>query len=209
MCKGTSSNPIQTPDDESEALIGRIIDGEATHQEREHFERSAAVESHLWQVLALRQLDMTLLTDRVVAQTDAADRVEIGAGGRRWTMNMPLAVSGWAALLVVAVSWAGIASRGPDPGTLQVEPVVGSPGSGQSLTPDQHFKKYLGADYVIGELGPILLQTEKLGDGRHRLRFIRRIEEYVEVDVSHEDMIDEQGMFKVDRAELRSGSSAP
>jgi hypothetical protein len=197
---------VDKPEAEADTLIGRIIDREATPRDCEQFEHLASVDPVLWRALALRHLDMAMLSDRVSEQTDAADRVYVRSGWPpRRTLNLFLAVSGWAAVLVLAVWWALVVA-GPgdvDPADSRVQSIAEPPAALRKLTPDEHRRLYLQADYVLGELDPILLDTEELADGRHRLRFIRRIEEYVDIDAPPSEVTDESGRLKVDPAQLR------
>jgi hypothetical protein len=117
--------------------------------------------------------------------------------------------SGWAAVLMLGLWWAvttgpGEVGRG---GRALPEPVV-APDRGWVLTPDEHLDKYLEADFVLGELDPILLDQEPLGDGRHRLRIIRRFEEYIDISTPPEAIIDDDtGKLSLDPAELRKSDS--
>ena len=97
---------VRNPVDDTDTLIGRIIDREATTRDREQFEQMAAAETDLWRTLALRQLDMTMLSDRLIEHTDAADRIETRPWRRAPRLNLPLALSGWAAVLAVGLWWA-------------------------------------------------------------------------------------------------------
>ncbi len=171
-----------------ERLIGRIIDGEATCKEREHFEQEAAADELLWKTMALRQLDMTVLSDEVAAKTRAAQRVDVlPAPRRRSRLDVPIALSGWAAVLVLAATWAVVATVIPQTtpesaaGLVPADAPAVSPVSAP-LTGREHYESYLRSEHVLGELDPILLETEKLDDGRLRLRIVRRIEEYEIID---------------------------
>jgi hypothetical protein len=55
---------------------------------------------------------------------------------------------------------------------------------------------------VVGELDPILTETELLKDGRYRIWFVRRIEEFVDIDTPLDAVIDSRGNFKGDPADL-------
>ena len=66
---------VDQPEIEADTLIGRIVDREATSGDCEAFEHMASVEPILWRALALRHLDMAMLSDRVGEHTDAAERV--------------------------------------------------------------------------------------------------------------------------------------
>lgn len=188
---------------EIEALVGRIVDGEATPADCAAFERLAASEQDWWRTLARRQLDMSILAHGVAERTGAADRVDVPARRRLPGVNVLLAVSGWAAVLVVGVTWALLGSVEGRSGTDDIERVGHGGVATRELSPDEHFRKFIEADWVLGELDPILLETEPLGDGRLRLRIIRRIEEYVDTSMPPEALVDDKGALKVDPADLR------
>jgi hypothetical protein len=201
---------IDQPDVEAEALIGRIIDREATPQDCEDFEQLASVDPFLWRTLALRHLDMAMLSDRVAEHTEAAEGVALPARrGGRLPLGVLVACSGWAAVLVVGLWWAIVAGGGRDTdvGTSRVQPVGEPAPAARELTADEHYGKYLEASFVVGEMDPVLLESEPLGDGRYRLRFIRRIEEYAVIERPPGDVADDRGHLTVDPAELRRGGA--
>jgi hypothetical protein len=203
---------VDHPEIEADTLIGRIVDREATSGDCEAFERMASVDPILWRALALRHLDMAMLSDRLEEHTDAAERVDLRS---RWphrpAVNLLVTLSGWAAVFVVGVWWSVVvAGRGDaEPASSLVQSVAEPPGAVGALTPAEHYDKYLEAGFVLGELDPILLETEPLPDGRYRLRFIRRIEEYVDIDAPATEIIDDTGGLTVDPAELRRDTEAP
>ncbi len=203
--------PHQTPPADAqlvppqeEILIGRIVDHEATPQELERFEQMADDRSPLWRTLARQQIAMGLLADRVLDETAAGEAVE--AVRRAGRGRLVLGLSGWAAVLVLGVWWAVVA--GTQDATLsrrppQLDRVVGaSPAS--PTRPDEHLQKYLAAPFVIGVHDPIVLETEPLGAGRHRVYFMRRIEEYVDIDTPPDAVVDQGGRLKIDPADLRN-----
>lgn len=189
------------PPEESETLIGRIMDHEASSQEFDRFERLAGDAAPLWRTLALRQLDMGLLGDRVRQETDAAVRVEVApAAGRR---NLAVTLSGWAAVLLLASWWAIIAGTGDGVAGRRAPPLetVASPAIQAPLTPDEHLRRYLAADFVTGELDPIVTETELLANGRYRVYFMRRIEAYTDIDAPPETVFDDPALLKIDPAD--------
>ena len=203
---------VDQPQVEADTLIGRIIDREAASADCEAFERMASADPILWRALALRHLDMAMLSDRVGEHTDAAERVDLRSRWpRRPAVNLLVTLSGWAAVFVVGVWWAVVvAGRGDaDPVPSPVRSVAEPPVAVEDLTAADHYRKYLEASFVLGELDPILLETEELPDGRYRLRFVRRIEEYVVIDAPTTEIIDDTGGFTVDPAELRRDAEAP
>jgi len=184
---------------EGEILIGRILDGETQPGDTDRFEQMANLEPSLWRELALRQRDMAMLVARVDRETLAADRVELpatamtkmtdSARSKRWTW--PIATLGWAAMLVVSLAWWASGVRSPDAQT----PTV------RSISSQDHFDGYLNADFVFGEMPPVVLDVETLSDGRLAVRFIRRIEEFGFLDPNVELPVDENG--ELDAAKLR------
>ncbi len=194
--------PTRPPED-PQTLIGRIMDHEATSEELDRFEQLAGDAAPLWRALALRQLDMGLLGDRVRQVTEAAVRVEVApVVGRR---NLAVTLSGWAAVLLLASWWAiiagmgdGVARRRP----LQPDPVAGS-ATQAPLTPDEHLRHYLAADFVIGELDPVVTETEPLANGRHRVYFMRRIAVYVDIDTPPDAVFDDPGRLRILPADQR------
>jgi len=201
--------PHQTPPTDEqlmppqeEILIGRIVDHEATPQELERFEHMADDRPRLWRTLARQQISMGLLADRVLDETAAAEGVEVARGTRSgWSI---VALSGWAAVLVLGVWWAVVAPTPDAPRhPLQLDRVAGT--AAQSpMRPDEHLREYLAAPFVIDILDPIVLETEPLEAGRHRVYFMRRIEEYVDIDTPPDAVIDQAGQFKIDPADLRN-----
>ena len=199
--------PHHTPHDTVEStdtLIGRIIDREASAQELESFEQLATGPGGLWRTLALRHLDMAVLSDRVLERTDVVDRVEAVPRARR--LSLPLMMSGWAAVIVLGLWWAVLSvPQGPDTRPT-VGPVLEPPAVVLEMTPEDHLAEYLRAPYVLGELDPILLETEPLPEGRHRLRIIRRIEEHIEIGTPPDALIGDNGRLTLPPRKLKADS---
>ena len=196
---------LRQPEGESEAdlLISRIIDGEAGGDDRRRFEHLAASEPTLWRQLALRQQDTVLLAEQVERVTAGAVRTELRApwlfpSRLGWTM----ALSGWAAVLIVALSWAMITLARQSTGGLEPT-IVYQPNGLPQLTSEEHLERYLSAPYVLGPLSPVVTEAEELSDGRVALRFIRRIEEVAFLDPRAELPVDETGELTSDPARLR------
>jgi len=196
-----TDDPLVEPE-ESEILIGRIVDHEATPRELDRFEHIADDRLPLWRTLARQQISMGLLADRVLDETAAAETVEAAPGPERGRST--LALSGWAAVLVLGVWWAVVAPTSDTPRhSPQLDRVVGT--AAQSpMGPEEHLQQYLAAPFVIGVHDLIVLETEPLEDGRHRVYFMRRIEEYVDIDTPPDAVIDQAGQFKIDPADLRN-----
>lgn len=190
------------PPEESETLIGRIVDHEATPQELQRFEQLAGDGAPLWRRLALDQLDMGLLAGRVREETARADRVDAvpPAGGR----PIALTLSGWAAAVLLAASWvivAGMGDRTARTPALRLDPAAGA-AAAPELTPKEHLQAYLGSDFVVGELDPVVMETEPLDNGMHRVWFMRRIKEFVDIKTPP-DATTKDGKLKVNPADLR------
>ena len=190
--------------EESETLIGRLIDHEATEDDRRRFGQLADGDPGLWRRLALDQIDMGLLAGGVREATAPADRVDVTpAAGRR---NLALVFSGWAAVLALAAWWALVAGMG-DQTQRQTTPrldTAAAPAQQQALSPEDHLREYLASEFVLGELDPIVLETEplELEPGRHRVWYMRRIEEFVDINTPPEAVID-GGKLTVNPAKLR------
>jgi hypothetical protein len=189
----------------SDVLIGRIIDGEATESDRAAFERLASLDPSLWQALALRQQEMMLLADRVRAATEVAQRVDLPGPrsrlrlrpGSAWRAAM--LCSGWAAVLVFAAAW--WFDRLPPPGSPGRAAEPARTRDLSSLPPERLLEAYLQADFVVGEMTPTLLGVEERPDGRLRLRYLRRVEEWV--DVAPPPPVDEQQALTARPEDLR------
>ena len=195
--------------DESETLIGRIIDHEATADDRRRFELLAGGDPDLWRRLALDQVDMGLLAGRVREATAPADRVDVTfAGGRR---NLALVFSGWAAVVVLAAWWAVVAGMGDQSQrqTTSRLDTTAAPAPQQVLDPQDHLRLYLASEFVVGELDPVVTETEplELEPGRHRVWYMRRIEEFVDIDTPVNAVL-EGTKFKTSPEELRSGAGS-
>ena len=191
------------PPEESETLIGRIMDHEATSQELDRFERLAGDAAPLWRALALRQLDMGLLGDRVREETDAAVRVEVAPAAPR--RNLAVTLSGWAAVLLLASWWAIIAGTGDGVAgrrSPRLDTVEGS-ATQAPLDPDEHLWQYLAADFVRGEYDPVILETEPLANGRYRVYFMRRIEVYADIDAPPDAVVDDPARLRILPADQR------
>lgn len=196
---------VEEPEVDMDALIGRIIDREATSQEFAEFEQQAAVDPILWKTLALGQIDMADLSERVIERVGAAEQVELGPDRhRRSAVGVLVTFSGWAAVLVVGLWWANTGGVGePQGGVPPVQPAEILHPAAPPLSADDHFDEYLRAGFVLGEWDPILLETEQLEDGRYRFRIVRRVEEYVVVDRLPSEVLDENGDLVDSPGDLR------
>jgi hypothetical protein len=196
------------PEEEREldVLINRMIDGEVSEADRRRFDELAASKPGLWRRLALRQQDMALLSEQVGEATAGALHTDLP---HRWLLprrlSWPLALAGWAAVLIVAMTWSlsALVDRGLSPmrpGTIPVQ-------NGQ-LTAEEHLQRYLDAPYVLGDLQPAVLEVEPLSDGRVAVHFVRRIEEVAFLDPDRQLPVDEDGELTKDPIRLRESEPA-
>jgi hypothetical protein len=198
--------PEPARDDEVDVLIGRLIDGEATTADRTRFDGLAAREPRLWRDLALRHQDMPRLADAFELEAGAAAEAELPstrsgrrrAGGVRWG----LAVSGWAALLLVGIGWIVTAVGRPPVSVPPTGIPTAEPGAA-ALSADEHFDRYLAAQNVLGEYEPLVLEVKEMTDGRVAVRYMRRIEEVAIVDSLEDLPVSDDGHLTVPPAELR------
>lgn len=214
MTETDNPNPTNdqtpTPASEADILIGRLVDGEADEQDRADFEQLADSEPRLWRDVALRQQDMFALTDEIDRELAAAVAMELPDyaaqnRGLRWAV----AITGWAAVLVVVIIWSFMAGQqGITAPATGARPVVHPPAisGADGLTADEHLALYLQGQFVMGELDPILLETEELPDGWTAYSYLRRIEEYVILPPDHPLPVDDKGRFVTDPAELRAAA---
>lgn len=167
-------DPLTPNATEAETLVGRLLDREATMEERRRFEGLASTDPALWRALAERQLDMDLLAQGIEEHIGAADRIEVSLAAPRRLAGWATTFSGWAAALLLGITWTVLSARAPERSAM----ITDAPLLEKDLSPQEHLKEYLRAEHVVGVLAPILLETEQLPDGRYRMRIIRRIEEY-------------------------------
>ena len=184
------------PADEADVLIGRLIDGEASTTDRLRFDDLAAGRPSLWRRLALRQEESVILTAAVAEATHAAARRELP---RRWLVpngvSWTLALSGWAAVIIVAVSWGVVALSNGDVNPTVIE--------ARDISPEEHYRHYMSAPYVLGDMQPQVLEVEELSDGRVAVHFVRRIEEVAFLDPNRELPVDDSGELTSDPTRLR------
>ncbi len=178
----------EAPAPEEDVLMSRLIDGVASDADRTRFETLADANPRLWRELACRQQDMTALRAEVMTATAVAASVDLP---RRWfappSISWTMAMSGWAAMIIVMVSWAALAltPRVPD-----------------VRSPEEHFHAYLGAPYVL-DMQPKVLEVSHVSDGRVAVRFVREVEEVLFVDPDGEWPVDEHGDLLRDLRKFR------
>lgn len=190
----------------AEVLIGRIVDGEALPVDRVRFEDLATANPMLWKLLALRQQDAAALTLKFEDQTAGIEHIELpalsSATGRISRAPWWLTITGWAAVLVVAVLWgmqhAGdVHERNALKAAIENDPF-------KAFTPDDHLRLYKSAPFVMGEWPPTLLASEKLPDGRTFIRMLRRIEETAYIDADKTAPVGPDGRLTMPPDEIRS-----
>ena len=201
-----SVNPTDS-DLSLERLMTRLVDREATADDRAQFELRATAEPTLWRDLAQRLQDAHDLHVGVERAIAPALDVELPSSRimpRRVTA--PLAMSGWAAVLILTATWTILAMTGrigtgpaPTPGGVDGNDLIRA-----TFTPEDAYNEYIGqAPYVLGELEPMILDVEELSDGRIAVRFMRRIEEVLLLDADRELPVDETGALLTDPKILR------
>ncbi len=183
------------PPSEEDVLLSRLIDGEASAEDREQFDDLAAAEPSLWRRLAAQQQESALLGVVLEEHLGSAmlvelpdDRTHAAAGlaggdspvetlrGAGHSMTWLAAMVGWAAVLVLSVVLA-ISGRGRQAPVLGGTPAGGGDAEGRQFTPEEHWRLYLQAPFVSEELAPMIRESEQLPNGGMRLYIIRRIEE--------------------------------
>jgi len=189
----------------AEILIGRIVDGEALPVDRARFDDLASANLVLWKMLALRQQDAAALTTRFERQTASVEKIELPqrslAFNRTGRSPWLLAVSGWAAVIVVAVLWgmqhaANLRERDARRTTDTFDPT-------KVVSPDDYLRLYKSAPFVMGEWPPTLLASEKLSDGRTFIRMLRRIEETHYLDADKPVPVEADGRLTIPPDEIR------
>ena len=187
-----NSNNDQTPETASEAeiLLTRLVDQQATEQDQLRFEQLAEDDPTLWRTLAEQQQEMAALSDTVIEQLVAADRVELPSRRASITPIKPFAFIGWAAAIIIAAVWIVIPAKEPiGPTTVD-------------LTAGQHREEYERAEFVNSDFDPVLLDTEVMEDGRIKLYYMRRHEEWVITNRPKDEILNGD-KFKISPEELR------
>lgn len=196
---------------ESDVLIGRLIDGEASQHDAARFERMAEANPRLWRALALRQQDMATIASHVERQLHQAERIDLpedAAGGedsgpRRRRFPWFVAFSGWAAVIAIVAGWSLLQQRQLPSALTHIVPAATNGQVSPPMSPDEHLREYLSAPFVLGEMAPTLLEVEELSDGRTAIRFLRRIEEVAFVKPGDRLPVNENGDLNVPPSELR------
>ncbi len=196
--KDENSNKDQTQEkiSEAEILLSRIVDQQATAQDQLRFEQLAIDDPSLWRTLAQQQQEMAALSDTVIEQLVAADLVELPVNRASITPVKPFAFIGWAAAILIAAVWIMLPAKESSQQPL-------------SLTAGQHREEYEKADYVNGAFDPVLLDTEVMEDGRLKLYYMRRHEEWVITNRPLDEIIDGGDKFIVMPEVLRKETTQP
>lgn len=161
-----TSQPDREKLPETELLICRLVDGEASEADRVRFDQLASDDPSLRAALARHEQAMEQLADALAADLSVTDHVGLpdaaAAPGGSLIFRLWPAYLGWAAALGFAVLWAMSAVREPAP----------------RLTPVQYLEQYIEkGPLVVGPMRPIIVSVDELDDGRLRVRYLRRIEE--------------------------------
>ena len=207
MTESEKPNPMeeQTPDGVTDAdiLIGRIVDGEGDEQDLADFERLAADDPRLWRAVALRQQDMASLSDEIDQEIAMATTLELPDFiVPRRTPRWAVALTGWAAVLVMAVVWVAMSQPTRLENLPPAQPIHVDPTD--KLTFEQHMQQYLLAPYVMGELDPIVFRVEELPDGRQAIHYVRRIEAFEFLEAEEELPVNEKGHLTIEPSELHA-----
>lgn len=192
-----NSKSDQTPEKVSEAdvLLSRIVDHQATDQDRHRFEQLAVDDPTLWRTLAQQQQEMAALSDTVIEQLVAADGIELPTTKSSITPLKPFAFIGWAAAILIAAVWILL----PAKESSQLNP---------ALTSDQHLDEYRKADFLKQEFDPIMMDWERVNDDWIRIYYMRRFEESVLVNRPLQEII-AGDKFIVMPEELRKETTQP
>ncbi len=73
----------------------------------------------------------------------------------------------------------------------------------RDISPEEHYRHYMSAPYVLGDMQPQVLEVEELSDGRVAVHFVRRIEEVAFLDPNRELPVDDSGELTSDPTRLR------
>jgi len=171
-----------------DVLIGRIVDGEASVEERQRFEALAATDGALWRRLALRQQDMSMLAAHVEPTLNASEKIDLplsahaasgiagSIGPHRYANRTSwwAAAAGWAAMIALAATWS--LSAHLNSATGRAAAPAGAPVA-LKQPPEKLLGDYLRSPFVLGEMTPTMLTVDELPDGRLALSFLRRIVE--------------------------------
>lgn len=196
--------------DDLDLLITRLIDGDATDEDWDQFRARAAGDIEPWRRLAEDQQVCVALREGFDAVAARALAVELpgatagsGAGsnppaetqmpGRAAPATASISWGryvGWAAAVLIGLSWAGTSWRY---GAGQTGPRAPGDSSDtiRGVDYDQHLAQYLQAPYVLRELDPVLLSSRRTENGLE-VTFLRQIAERRYVKGFYEPAWDEQ-----------------
>lgn len=158
---------------QEERRISRIIDGECAAAELIDFVEGADRDLRLWHLLLARLHESNALARSLAEVLPEAPTIRREAAAPRRSLLRAAAWLGWPVALFALVT-----------ASVRGLPVTGGTGSRPAAGEEtrravrtDHLGAYLRSPWVMGELQPLLLETEELPDGRIALRFVRRIEE--------------------------------
>ena len=204
----------------TEILLGRLVDGEASDADRAAFEEAAAQDPGLWRELARAHELAADLTAAVAAEVAAIGHIPLPVAERSPATELDPAAELERARAATLTN----RSRAGDDGVLRKLLLVGGwlaaaaalafalvtslpqlRGTGEArltnVDPDLLLDAYREAEWVEGELLPMIMGVEELPNGKLRIRYMRRIEETGVFDGS-EPPEDEAGQLTVDPATL-------
>jgi len=169
---------------QSDILISRIADDEATTKDWAEFETLAGLEPDVWERLARQQRDCANLRSAVGRQVNRADAVELtlhhaGPGAERAIAGRIGAWGGWAIAAAVALAWLGIAQAPLFDGSMDGE----IQHAGITMTPvsaDDALEQYRVAGEregrYLGELPKVMVEARPTGDpARIEVLYLRQI----------------------------------
>ncbi len=77
----------------------------------------------------------------------------------------------------------------------------------ESLELQEYLKLYREAPWVVGELDLVMTSIEPRADGSNRIHYVRRIEEWVDIEGAPQTVLDQRQRLRRDPAELRELSA--
>lgn len=171
--------------DRRDALIGRIVDGEASGEHWRRFRALAEQDPSIWNELAAQQRQHEQLAEAVDGALFGADGVETP---ERYVDERPVMRrielvgrwGGWAAAAIVVLAWATgselAEQRSQRPGGQQAGLIP------QFGSPDEALEAYIDRGQEVGRVisevpEPVVLRTHPRSDGAIEVVYLRQIME--------------------------------
>lgn len=187
-------------------LINRIIDGQANEDDLQAFQQRAEADPSLFHRLAQSQRDAAVVAQHVQQHLDTLGPATLPAptASRAARRIGPLALSGWAAVVLLSVVWFAMElTRSPQQQDSAVPVHRDREEHRKPDSPEAQMQAYLQSPFVLGELEPIVLQVNEASDGSLIVRYVRRIEEQLQLDAAQSLPFDDHGNLTTDPATLR------